>query len=492
MGSPTSRDFTAGAYEIAFGAGGWTRTGLVGVHRFPSHHYAHWKRGELRFVPFSDMNAFTGDTNPANYDELLTEAAESLLDEARAMASACAPGNLVSDLSGGKDTRLVLATLMAAGLKDFHVFIGGSPNGDDRTTANRVARALNLNSAHYLSNLAVTESISAKESARRGAYRFMGTSNLCQMAIGSNRLAGVAQIRGGTAEGRTKSFYKRSFRKWPAKTMRNYDRMTGRTLPTRVIERITGFISGVPESTMMTAVVLSRGKKTHHLFRPEFFSAAAASVVGNMGELQNNGVADGKLVDAYYIFDRGWRHCGFPTQVMNDARTVFEPLNNYALLRANMTLPHTERTNAKLTFDLMRKLNVPDLLAIPFEDDSWPGNLLTPTEQTRQQELAQISGKELDKKTILKAVGQSQDMHALGGSAYMTELKPYMLELADGLPLNHSCWDIMQRDRLIAEINGGAFTTPRMAQIGIRILHSLIWLNHDESRQPLSEPIQVG
>lgn len=486
LGVPASRDFTSSAYEIAFGAGGWTRTGLYGVNKFPPNHYLVWQNNQLTFKPF-ELCAFASTQDPDSYAHYLQEATEDLGNKTRAMYGACKNGGLVADLSGGKDTRLVLASLLAGKIDNFQVFIGGAAKGNDRMAASRVARHYNLDSVYYLSNIEPDETISSIEAARRGAYRFMGTSNLYQALPGLRRLAGVAQIRGGAAEGRTKAFFVYPSARWPKHKMGYYSQIQNHSALHKALRRAAGKLAGVSDKRLLTSIILSRGRKSHHLFRQSFLQSAIRSISDDIAWLQNLGISAHNMADAYYIFDRGWRHCGFPAQVMNDSRTIFEPLNSSAVLKANFSLPEADRKNARLVYDLLKNFGVNDLLEIPFENGSWPGPLLTRTECARRENLAKVSGDEVPIRAVLKNAGRSHDMFNVGIPAYMKNVKPYMLELASGLPLNHHCWDFLQRDTLIDSIQSDAFVSPELSQTGIRLLHSLIWINGTESRKPLNQ-----
>ncbi|NVJ99726.1 MAG: hypothetical protein HWE25_16365 [Alphaproteobacteria bacterium] len=483
-GNRASRDFASNAYEFAFGAGAWTRTGLAGVHKVPPHHFVLISGGKLQLNPMPG-NLFA-PVDQADYSSLLSAAAGRLKEAASALSARYPGKGLLLDLSGGKDTRLVLGSFLASGNRQFQVFLGGAPDGEDRKIATRLVRHFGLTQGEYLSNLG-GEKLSPIDTARRSAYRFEGTSSLFQAVPGRERLSGVAQVRGGSSEAKTRSFYRLDDAWRPRGLLGGAGGFLsalakGKPLAT---ERLLADVTGKLETPaqVLPFLLSARGGRVHRFMTRSFLKGAYDSFAGNMAELSALGIPDANLADAYYIHDRGWRHCGFATQVMNGFRPVFEPLNDPCLLAAQMSLGTVGRDNARVARDLFAAFDVPDLLEMPFEGADWPGELSGQL-LARREELSRISSEPIEPDAGLfpDGGGQADSIYSMGGEAYMKAVQPYMLALAGDLPISSSVWDYMQRDRLLEAIEEGTFAQPRFAHDGVRLLHALIWMQGDEAR----------
>lgn len=479
------RDFASNAFEAAFGAGGWSRTGLKGVQKIPPNHYMAYKDGTVQFAPLN-TGVFCGHHHARDYRDRTQGAATRLKNNAQALSAALPEQGLVLDLSGGKDTRLILGSFLASGAYPFHVFVGGAAGGADREAANRLTHHFNLDSVQYLSNLAPDEDISAVEAARRAAYRTMGTSNLYQTVIGRQQITGVAQVRGGTSEGRTRSFFTRPKPRKLRSIRRYRDRMAnGGNDPSFLKRMAHRLVSTEAADRQLAALLVSRYRQAHFLFTDAFLADAYHSITANIEWLQNHGVAMENLADTYYIFDRGWRHAGFPVQVMNDARPVFEPLNNSALLAAQFCLNEKDRQEARLAFDVFEAFGVRDLVEVPFESSDWPATYLPPERLARRAELLAAPVQQKPRRSLMGTSGRAKTIYGGGAAQYMQEVQPYMLNLVSGLPPTNQCWDYMRRDTVIEAIRQGAFATHSLGAIGARLLSAFIWISHEEVRQPV-------
>lgn len=480
-----SRDFASNAYEAAFGAGGWMRTGLSQVEKIPPNHFVSYEQGEVKFIP-NVSSAYALQPSQAKYQSRIQYAAKQLKNSALALSKAFPEQGLVIDLSGGKDTRVLLGAQLATGEKNFHVFLGAQPGNPDYEVASNLVSYYDLDSAYFPSNIAAKEHISPVDVARRAAYRYMGTSNLYQSDVGLNTLSGVAKVRGGSAEGRTKAFFLYPDGKRKRMILR-YGRVIkhGWGEVSELHRAVSKFIPNYQKrEKLLTAMIMSRGKRGHFLFRTEFLQSAYKSVLSNIEWLREHDVAAENLADAYYIFDRGWRHCGFPVQVMNGYRTTFEPLNNIALLEAQFSLKTEGRQKARVSFDLFENFKVESLVEIPFENSTWPEEFFNSEGLDRRAALSNISSPKVSHQWITDTPGNAESIHTLGRSRYMREVKEYMLELATGLPVSHECWDYLKREELLKSISNDVFLDARFASTGVRLLHGFIWMAHEECRYP--------
>ena len=306
LGAPKSRDFACSAYEVAFGVGAWTQTGLCGVHKIPPDHYVAHNRSWTNFVKFPSR-VFNQRPDQSVYMDKLIIAAESLKNSMASLSRASPETGLVLDLSGGKDTRLILAAQLATQYNNFHVFLGGKKGGPDQQTASRLVTHYNLDSVDFLSNLQENEHLSAIEVARRAAYRYMGTSNLYQSDLGEGRLSNVAQVRGGSSEARTRSFFPMVNGKRLRKSLSYSLSLSEANSKLNILKHQFELMVRKKKWTKarLLARLLSRGKHKHFLFKKEFLHSSYGYLSNNIDWLFNAGVAQENIADALFLIEDG-------------------------------------------------------------------------------------------------------------------------------------------------------------------------------------------
>lgn len=484
LGEARARDFGAAAYEGAFGLGAWTKTGLTDVNKFPPNHYLRYSQGQVRFCR-QKSRAFSRRSDRTEYERNLALAVEKQKNNALALKNALPGQGLVVDLSGGKDTRLMMGAQLAVQNENFHVFLGGVAGGPDQQSASRLVNHYNLDAVSYLSNLEPSERISAERAARRASYRFMGTSNNCHADLGDRQLLDVAQVRGGSSEGRTRAFFSPARGKRRRKMLRYGREIQSERRGFFGLARETLGLGAEAPQTVLLAKLISRGKRCHHLFTKDFLQEAYEYIAANIDWLLDQEVPLDNLADTFYIFDRGWRHCGFPVQVMNDSKTTFEPLNELSLLEAHFSLSEDDRQNARLAFDLMEAYQVEGLTNIPFEGSDWPDVYLSSPDRLNRRSWAQISTKTHPPQSILGPSGEIDNMYNLGISEFLKQVRPLMLGIAEALPSHHQCWDYLKRETLIQMLSSDEPIPKHVVAVLIRLLHGLIWVSHEEERCPL-------
>ena len=154
-------------------------SGFDGVHLFPQYTTARIHAGTVVFD--SDVPAFVCDTDEPLADP--AEVAEALaIDVVAALQYAIArsPDRPRLELTGGKDSRLVLAIALQAGIADSFTCVTYGPNElPDMQVARSVAAACGL--AHQdvsASHIAPALSIPLAERYRRHVHRTCGSSHL--------------------------------------------------------------------------------------------------------------------------------------------------------------------------------------------------------------------------------------------------------------------------------------------------------------------------
>lgn len=477
LGFPVGRDFTSNAFEAAFGVGGWTKTGLKGVEKLlPGHALVGSTNGVRQHRFHNPWREKSGD-----YHTTMQTAAAGLKKRVESLSRALPDQGLVLDLSGGKDTRLMLSSFLGCGIKNFHVFTGGAKKSSDRQIANALINRFGLKRSEFLSNVAIDEDIDPVTAMARAAYRSMGTSNLFHTALGSKKLMNVAQVRGGCAEGRTKSFFASPDRAKQRKMLNRLRKIEGQ-------KGWSSFLTGLSSPSFpdrFRAQLLARGKRGHDLFTQPFLKEAALSFQDQLEWLTNEGIGEDDLADAYYVSDRGWRHGGFPVQVMNDCRPTFEPLSDVRLLLAQSSLPKAARENAKLVYDLMNECAERDLLEIPFADTNWPLCLGASTSTGNRERWLEGRTAPVPADSLVPTPGVIEGLHNLGKNQYMQRVQQHFLELADGLSKASDVWGFLDREAVLQAIKDGDFATDKYQGLGPRLYYGLVWMTGQEDRSVL-------
>ncbi len=480
LGIVCSRDFTSNAFEAAFGVGGWTKTGLEGVEKLPLGYGVICDGTRVTMRRFS--RPWNGDSS--YYEDKMQAAAVGLMKRAESLSNALAGKGLVLDLSGGKDTRVVLGSFIGAGAKNFQVFTGGPATGPDRAIAYRLINKLGLHRASFLSNVGPDEIIDPTNAMARAVYRSMGSSNLYHTALGTERLHGVAQVRGGCAEARTKSFFTNQEAKKRRRMLAYHQKVTGVSWWQQQWNRFVRFGKpGLPQE--FAAQLLSRGKPSHRFFTEDFLIHAASAFSDQIIWLKEQGVGDCNLMDAHYIADRGWRHGGFTVQVMNDSGPTFEPLNDIRLVAAQNALQTQDKEQARLAFDLLRQFGETGLLEMPFAETNWPIQWLNNAQKERRAELGNVPSTPVDAEALTPRRGTIEGIHNLGRSPYMKHVQAHFLELAGDTDISSSVWQFLDRENLLQTVKSGGFAGDRYAIVGSRLYYGLIWMNKQEERAVL-------
>lgn len=477
LGLPMKRDFASNAFEAAFGMGGWVKTGLESVEKLPPGYAAICDGRQLDLKRFSSpWKQDTGD-----YLDHAQAAATGLMNRAKSLANTLPDKGIVLDLSGGKDTRVVLGSFLGASVKNFHVFPGGSHDGTDRHIAYQLINHLGLKRSTFPSNVGPDEVIDPISAAARAAYRSMGSSNLYHASLGTERINNMVQVRGGCAEGRTKSFLLTPSQRQQMKMLAYLDATEGNTgWISRIQKRVGNHFASF--ATCYIAQLMRRGCYAHGLFTPDFLQNAVSAFRYQIEWLLNEGIGETDLRDAHYIYDRGWRHAGFTVQVMNDCRPTFEPLNDVRLIAAQSKLSSGDRDQAKLSFDLLTRFDTPGLTELPFADTDWPNQLLSSAQKAVRADLANTSAQPIEPELILARRGKSNDINNIGRLAFMAAVQDHFLELASGIEASSEVWHMLNRESLLEAIRVGNFTEQKFAALGSRLYHGLVWVTGQEER----------
>ncbi len=337
-GTPLTRDSTAFAVEATFGSGAFGLTGfrevrLVGM----GEQYVIGTDGTCRSVRFREGSEWYD--SDASSTELLEHAVSDIRESIRYL-SAAGYTNRVADLTGGVDSRLVLAGLMAEEVEgEFLYTCSGDFPGADFTTYDYLSNVLSLEQGSLgLPFSGVNFFQDPLTSMRYLLYRTMGcSSHAFDPGFPSSQAADSLHLKGGFAE-TFKGFYSHGYSGGPP-----LDHLLRRRKWSDV------------------SATLTREMREHLLseLRTYFATREAA------------GVSAEDMLDQWYIENRNRYHFGVTWTARLPAETTFHPLYSPAAVRLGFAEGSARRMAMAVAFLLMRELCDP-LTFLPFAGTSWP------------------------------------------------------------------------------------------------------------------------
>lgn len=270
--------------------------------------------------------------------ELLDDAAHELIANVRALAARDYP-EYVCDLTGGMDSRLVVAAIIASGLQDRFVFEtrGSHPNPDANVAA-LIRQEFGLRKRAGSGGGSGGGSGDPLAKMRRSVNRTNGLMSSYFLTGGREGPDTPLHLRGGMGE------LMREF--WSASP-------DGKRGP---LHRLAGSIDLRPK-------ILGAGtrKRIHRELR-EFGDAC-----------MEDGVRVEHVGDALYLRARTRYHFGVWWALKPN--TTFNPLYNLAGVQAAHMIANEDKRDNWVGFQLMKRLS-PELAAIPFADKTWAPSLV--------------------------------------------------------------------------------------------------------------------
>ncbi len=312
------------------------QTGFEEVRLFPIGAIAVASPSGVRFVepPLTDLLY-----SDLPFDELIDAAADEILENVRALAGGDFT-HRVCDLTGGLDSRLVLAALLREGVEDRFAYgtSGAYPNPDvnvARMLRQRFGLTRAVNAHPPNRDLSLLDRTRSYLASTFGTYTM-----LMNVGVDAPPSKDVLRLHGGLGE---------TFR-------RAYTAALGSSTTSRM--------------QPFYAEIDSRG----HLLAPEVRKEQKAAVGEWSKALEAEGVGGGDLLDVAYIAHRNRYHFGLTWRAGNISRSSFHPLYSPAAIQAAYALPIEERNTNRVGYELMRRF-CPELVELPFAVKGWPDSI---------------------------------------------------------------------------------------------------------------------
>ncbi len=361
---PLERSPSVAAYEASLGFGGGLGTGLKQVSLIPVDHCV---RLSLRQPTAQHIRA-NHLSAPGNTQRVSSEvAAESMAMSVSGLHNSFQSHDIVYDLTGGFDSRLVFAASRKAGQENQLIFRSDGGPAHDVRIPDYIAQHYHLNYAGFPENFD-GETLTALEFAKRAVFRQQGQSSIYCHELGRYRVSGVCRVRGGVGE-MLRAVYHRNYNKgfrWKAK--RAFDAIKNADLETA---KYSLGLSGHPVLPSGANVGLIAQLLTQNLgikgrfFTRSFRHSITQNVADQLATLVEIDVEEDALLSGLYLTDRSRRHYGYASQALNVVRPTFDPLSNIDLWRFASSYSMQERANGNAVYDLMMSLD-PSLLNVPY------------------------------------------------------------------------------------------------------------------------------
>ena len=339
LGVSVPIDLSQASYIVTLGNGAFDLTGFAGVRLLgPGEVVTVDRDNRARYVP-GDVCRLLFSDRP--YTELINEAARDLTASVEAIAKGPFR-HRICDLSGGMDSRLVLAAILHCRAQEgFEFFTSGAPTTPDAVVAAAIRDRFGLRPAGNV--LGRGPALGIFESMR---YYVGRTSGCFSMTHGPNLgfpiTPDIAQIGGSFGE-LFRGYYSGQY----ALRARDHQRPGAHAL-VRLAHSVE----------LKAQRFLTPDALTQHIDRFRDFAARLAGVV-----------EPDDVPDVFYLQNRTRHHFGARWRIGSYTRTIFQPLYSTAAIQASHKLPIAERKRNRVTQDLMQCL-CPELADMPYASKS--------------------------------------------------------------------------------------------------------------------------
>lgn len=270
-----------------------------------------------------------------SFDQLLDEAVHEIQSNVQAIAKLPVEQR-ICDLTGGMDSRLVVAAILHEGLQDtFQFHTNGAYPNPDANAAALIRQRFGLAKATPSRAAEPPLNLDAIGRMRLTVGRLSGILDMYMLAGLQDFETPVIRLGGGLGE------IMRKF--WSS------DWSTDKR-----------------ERTPLYKLVQSMETRSA-LIRPDVFREQVSAVSGKGFQYLQDSVQPTHIGDAFYLTARCQYHFGV---WWSRSRSRFHPLYSIAALRAAHAISDEERKANRVGFEMMRRMS-PDILALPFANKKW-------------------------------------------------------------------------------------------------------------------------
>lgn len=285
---------------------------------------------------------------PITYQQCLVEASERLKNKCNALISSMPDYYFLSDLTGGLDSRLVFAALLAAGHTDkIEFWCNTRYPHPDGNVADHIISRYSLRQGTTLTNK-VDESFDIAQSIRRGLFRDRGARYKDWSGLGQGFFPKMVRLNGSFGEIGRSNVLTNVFDN-PDFSIRNFNTETVQHL-----ERIGSL-----------DLITEKGK--YHIADP---------IQEMVVQMQDMGIPRDCMSDMLYLDGRGRYHFGHYFACNNGLSISPCLIYDLNIVWANVLLSSEQKSAGKAQFDLIRMLGGDELVEIPLADKRWASSII--------------------------------------------------------------------------------------------------------------------
>ncbi|WP_123637307.1 hypothetical protein [Marinimicrobium koreense] len=320
-------------YGTSFGGA----TGYVGVRLCCTTSLV-YSEGQLRGDDYDFLNKLYA-SDSQTYDELLDKTVTFLKSAARNLNPDKVGGKILSDLTGGVDSRMVMSLLMCSSLptEELEVFCLGSDARADKIVADYLVEKYGFKPGVFY-NAKSPEGVSPADSIERGVRRFHGMKLADFGDFGDGRIIGQTKLTGYYGE-LTRLFY--------------------------------DFEPGANEA-LADRLVSAAGVQQY--FTREVMHGFKRKVCGFLERIDALGVGFEDKLNALYLLNRNKVHFGMSAYLADNTRQAFHPLCSSLFTKLSGKLSREDRSVNRVAFDVIDGLSK-NLLCEPMAEKVWAQEL---------------------------------------------------------------------------------------------------------------------
>jgi len=484
------RSIEGACFEASCGKSAGVKSGIEGVQLVPSglRVTAAIKRGGF-------IMCHTGllpTVHSTDKDTALGKAVESLSQSIAAIQNSMPTFDIVYDLTGGIDSRLVLAASRAAGIRNQTIFRSDGASRHDVLIPDTIAAQFGLKYAGFPQNFD-GEDLSLWRLAKRAVFRQQGHSTIYNFELGLNRISKVCRIGGGVGE------IVRNYYGVPSAKKKNWSvKQALKSMFSDNGVQQAHYCSYYSRDPITLEASLIAWKLCRHLKAANFLTKSfQANIYKTVREDLKNliglEIGNNALLNTYYLTARSRRHFGFTSQTLNLVRPTFEPLANTELWNLANCYSAIECRNGQVIYDLFKKLDK-ELMAIPMDSRQLRNSTLNFNLDWKK--LPEVARPE---QILMKSVPElrlpSSDIRSLkncsGHAAHILPLVDKFFELLFSFEKSNEIWDTLNREAFTNLYHSENVYTPfvEMPQFFMRLFYGLIWVAGLEEECPISREL---
>ena len=499
---PATRSIESAMFEAVLEVGSGNRTGLDSVELLAAGNT--WS-GDGHHVQRSSVPTVFDEhieKTPEGYRSNLSIAREGLIEFAEAIGKRAQNEKVIVDLTGGKDSRMVLAALVGAGVhREVEFFTNGPAASSDVLAAAPLYERYGLRPARFFQENR-DEPIDAIEHSRRAVFRHQGCAALLRENPGKLRLLGQSRVHGASGE-LARAYFGSRPEDRASRSLQDARRDLRRFGAASLLPFLLRRKSRSWQVNAWAAFMAYRGGTMLPIVTRDFSRSIYQSLLRDFQNIAATAAEQDDWPDVFYAVDRARRHFGMATRLRLLTRSTFDPLADSSLFRASRSLTYGERLSGRVPFELIASLADEALALAPLADARWPPELARYVELDPES-LAPPVTKNIEPTSPIPtfhtpAIWRQRGVPPTGVRAtdgwgmarHVRALGNYAQELAGSISPNNACWDFLNRPKLLdlfADFSGWlrSLAVPSKA---LRLVHGLIWVAEQESRTQIRDTI---